>query len=190
MKSDPTDRFVEEIGRAVWLGSEVKPFINDGDIMDEAVQKNGIDLTIDKIIQLMGCPSFSHNKDYEERCVHMEIEPQSITGLDSPGWNLGPGEYVIQWNEKIKIPTLAIGLLLPRSSMLRNGITINGAVWDRGYEGKGQSLMIVGSNGVLIERFYRAAQMIFIGAIDDGESYEGQYQGENLYVEEKEENKD
>ena len=57
---------------------------------------------------------------------------------------------------------------------------------DRGYEGKGQSLMIVGNNGVLIERFYRVAQMIFIGAEDDGESYRGQYQGENLDAKEKE----
>lgn len=174
------DMYENMLSRSVWTGKEMVPYINDGDVMEEQIQKNGIDLRADKIFRLMGCPSFSHNEDYEERSIQMEEYPSNVGGLDNLGWNLEPGFYVVQWVEKIKIPKFAIGILLPRSSMIRNGITVTGAFWDRGYEGIGQSGLIVSSNGVLLECYYRIAQIAFIGAINDGESYDGRYQGENL----------
>jgi dUTP pyrophosphatase len=53
---------------------------------------------------------------------------------------------------------------------------LNTAVWDAGYEGKGEGLLQV-HHSIELERGARVAQLVLAEANHDG-TYEGSYQGE------------
>jgi len=71
-----------------------------------------------------------------------------------------------------------IGFIYPRSSLLRNSCMLDTAVWDAGYEGKGEGLLEV-YHDVEIEPGARIAQFVLAEAGHEG-TYDGSYQGENL----------
>ncbi len=174
--------------KAVWSGEEISSWINNGDLHENQIQPNGIDLTIDKVFVQRGNVKLCRDKHSTDKGVLIEVEPLRIAGIKERGWFLESGYYTIQWAEEIQIPPNAIGLLSPRSTLLRTCATIYGAVWDKGYHGIGQSGLHI-FDSVLIERGTRMAQMLFIEAAMDQTTYEGQYQGENIAKEKKEKNK-
>jgi len=69
----------------------------------------------------------------------------------------------------------------PRSSLLRCGVTVGTAVWDAGYEGRSQSLLVVyNPRGFRLQKNARVAQLIFMRLSGKTEGYKGAYQGENI----------
>jgi len=70
----------------------------------------------------------------------------------------------------------------PRSSLNRCGVSIHSAVWDAGYSGRSQSLLVVYNPlGFRLHRNARLLQLVFFytsGGV--GKGYSGQYQNENL----------
>lgn len=95
---------------------------------------------------------------------------------------LGPGPYKIRYKEVIAVPNNAIALAIPRSTLLRAGATIYTAVWDPGYNGRGEGLMVVfNPNGIEIEISAQIAQLVFIYMDRKTNfTYRGSYQYENL----------
>jgi deoxycytidine triphosphate deaminase len=61
---------------------------------------------------------------------------------------------------------------------MRNGTMVNTAVWDAGYEGRGEGLLQV-THPIEIEPGARVAQLVLARAEASG-TYDGTYQGENL----------
>ena len=76
------------------------------------------------------------------------------------------------------IPEGHVGFLYPRSSLLRNSCMLDTAVWDAGYEGRGEGLLEV-HHPIELESGARIAQLVLAEAAHEG-TYEGSYQGENL----------
>ena len=92
-----------------------------------------------------------------------------------------PGTYLITYNEIVHLPKNIMALGRPRSSLLRCGVTIGTAVWDAGYEGRSQSLLVVyNSRGVRLEKNARIMQLVFLELTGSSEGYNGIYQGENI----------
>jgi len=62
------------------------------------------------------------------------------------------------------------------------GALLGCAVWDPGYRGRGEALLVVGNpHGIRIEVGARIAQLVFIRLYPQlGEGYSGVYQGERL----------
>lgn len=168
-----------EILGPVWSGKAMKPYINEGKLRSDQIQPNGIDLTVDKIFIVIneGILS-SHSRPYDQVELE-EYKPTGFHGIRERGWFLRPGYYLVEWTEKVRIPDNAIGLISPRSTLIRFGGTIHGALWDRGYFGKGRSGLILYHN-LLLEQGIRLAQMIFINATTGDKTYDGQYQYEQL----------
>jgi dUTP pyrophosphatase len=55
------------------------------------------------------------------------------------------------------------------------------AVWDAGYSGRSQSLMVVyNSQGFHLQRNARVLQLVFLRLSQETDGYEGAYQGENI----------
>lgn len=197
-KVDTTDAIitddVEEIikkfllQKAVWTGKDVSKWINQSDLHSYQIQPNGVDLTVDRIFVQRGNVILGRNEHVTNEGTLIEIEPIPVAGLKNTGWFLNAGYYTIQWAEGIQIPLSAIGLLSPRSTLLRTCATIYGAVWDRGYHGIGQSGLQI-FDSMLIERFTRLAQVIFIEAMTDQSSYKVIYQGENIAKEKTKKNR-
>ena len=95
--------------------------------------------------------------------------------------DLPPGPYLITHNEIVHLPTNVMALARPRSSLLRCGVTVETAVWDAGYSGRSQSLLVVQhAGGFRLQKDARVAQLVFFRLTGDTEGYRGVYQGENL----------
>ncbi len=137
------------------------------------VQPAGVDLTVKKIFKIVGEGLIG----LSERQLPQYEELHPINGV----WHLSKGVYKVVINEVIMVPNDTIAMCFPRSSLLRMGVDVRCALWDPGYYGRSEILLIVHSKGVVIKRNARIAQLIFIKLSEKpAKVYEGKYKGENL----------
>ncbi|MGA3094434.1 MAG: deoxyuridine 5'-triphosphate nucleotidohydrolase [Dehalococcoidales bacterium] len=94
--------------------------------------------------------------------------------------HLAPGAYSITYNEIVHLPKDIMALGLSRSSLLRNGASLHTAVWDAGYSGRSESLLVVHNPlGLDLEKNARVLQLVFSKLTGKSQGYQGMYQGEN-----------
>jgi len=144
--------------------------------LKEQLQPNGIDLTLREIAlpQTWGRIAVKDT----QRLVP-DLAPLMFDGLDFI--QLVPGAYVITYNEIVHLPDNITALAFPRSSLLRCGVTIYTAVWDAGYHGRAQSLMVVyNPQGFRLQRNARIVQLVFLKLTQKTAGYQGAYQRENI----------
>jgi len=156
---------------------EQEPPLIEGFIsLDEQLQPNGIDLTLREIALFQSSGKIATNDS--QRLVS-DLAPLVFDGLGFI--YLAPGVYSITYNEIIHLPRNIMALATPRSSLLRCGVTVNTAVWDAGYSGRSQSLMVVyNPQGFRLQRNARIVQLIFLRMTGETEGYQGTYQEENI----------
>lgn len=139
-------------------------------VTDAQVQPNGVDITVDRVDRPLGGGRIAREgKTIGER--------ERIHPVDGR-FELEPGTYVVGYGERLRVPDEHVGYLLPRSSLLRNGTTVYTAVWDTGYEGRGEGMLDVGAP-ITIDHGARIAQFVLASA-DHAGVYDGTYQGERL----------
>jgi len=141
-------------------------------IEEEQVQPNGVDLTLEAVLEPDEVGRIG--RDGKTVADRSEIEPEG----DDRVFHLDPGGYVVRYTETVGIPEEHVGFILPRSSLMRNGTTLETAVWDAGYEGKGEGLLQV-THPIEIEQGARFGQIVLAAADHEG-LYDGSYQGERL----------
>ncbi len=152
------------------------PLIEDFINLEEQVQPNGIDLTLREVALLQSSGRIAV-KD-SQRLVS-DLAPLVFDGLDFI--DLMPGAYIITYNEIVHLPKDIMALARPRSSLLRCGVTVDTAVWDAGYSGRSQSLLVVyNPQGIRLQRNARIVQLIFFKLTRETQGYQGAYQGENI----------
>jgi len=152
------------------------PLVEDWLDLDTQVQANGFDLTLRDVAvqQSAGKIAFANSQR-----VLPEVSPLVFDGLGNI--ELVPGTYMITYNEVVHLPKNIMALGRPRSSLLRCGVTVGTAVWDAGYEGRSQSLLVVyNPRGICLQRNARITQLIFMELTGETEGYNGVYQGENI----------
>ncbi|WP_251341459.1 deoxyuridine 5'-triphosphate nucleotidohydrolase [Haloplanus halophilus] len=140
-------------------------------VAPEQVQPNGVDLTADAVFETAGGRIGRDGKRIGDR---EPVDPDA----DAGAWSLPPGGYVLRYGERVRIPEGHVGFVYPRSSLMRNAAMLHTAVWDAGYEGRGEGLLAVHA-GIEIEPDARVAQLVLAEATHDG-TYDGSYQGENV----------
>ncbi|ABM80708.1 deoxyuridine 5'-triphosphate nucleotidohydrolase [Hyperthermus butylicus] len=144
-----------------------------GRVDDVQVQPAGVDLRVGEIHRFLSEGMLAPKR------VLPETEPvEARDGF----WFLEPGFYKVVFADAVYVPPSAVGICLPRSSLLRMGATLSCAVWDPGYMGRGEALLIVGNpHGIRIAVGERIAQMLYIRVEPPPASlYAGFYQGERL----------
>ncbi len=152
------------------------PLIEDYINLEEQVQPNGIDLTLREVSMLQSSGKIAA---MDSQRLVSDVAPLVFDGLNFI--DLMPGAYIITYNEIIHLPKNVMALATPRSSLLRCGVTINTAVWDAGYSGRSQSLMVVyNPQGFRLQRNARIVQLVFLQLTRETEGYRGVYQGENI----------
>ena len=150
----------------------IEGYVNLG----EQVQPNGIDLTLREVALFQSAGQIA--VDNSQRMVS-EPAPLIFDGLDFI--QLIAGAYLITYNEIVHLPKNVMALAFPRSSLLRCGVNVQTAVWDAGYEGRSQSLMVVyNPQGIRLQRNARIVQLVFLRLTGETEGYQGTYQGENI----------
>ena len=153
------------------------PLVDNLFDIQQQVQPNGIDLTL-KEIALLSSPG-SLGLSNESRTLS-STSPLVFDGLGRI--DLLPGCYLVTYNEVVNIPGNIIALATSRSSLLRCGVSIHSAVWDAGYSGRSQSLMVIyNPRGFRIYRNARIVQMVFfLLRREVTQGYQGVFQGENI----------
>jgi len=152
------------------------PLIEGLTNLEEQVQPNGIDLTLREVTLLQSSGKIA--VENSQRRVS-DLAPLVFDGLDFI--QLMPCAYIITYNEIVRLPKNVMAFALPRSSLLRCGVTVHTAVWDAGYHGRAQSLMVVyNPQGVSLQKNARIVQLVFFLLTQETEGYQGTYQRENI----------
>ena len=140
------------------------------ELTEAQVQPNGVDLTLGAVYEQAEPGRIGlGGKTVGER---REVAPEDgVYALDT-------GSYVVEYGDRVVIPDGHVGFLYPRSSLLRNSCMLDTAVWDAGYEGRGEGLLEV-HHPIELEAGARIAQLVLAEAAHEG-TYEGSYQGENI----------
>jgi dUTP pyrophosphatase len=154
-----------------------KPPLIEGYInLEEQLQPNGFDLTLREIALLQSPGRIAAQNDQRK------LSDLAPLVFDGSGYiDLIPAAYIITYNEVVHLPENIMALGRPRSSLLRCGVNVGTAVWDAGYEGRSQSLLVVyNPQGFRLQKNARVMQLIFMRLSGKTEGYKGAYQGENI----------
>jgi dUTP pyrophosphatase len=144
--------------------------------LDEQVQGNGFELTLRDVATLQTAGKIAMANSQR---VISELAPLAFDSTGSIA--LAPGSYMITYNEIVHLPKNLMALGRPRSSLLRCGVNVGTAVWDAGYSGRSQSLLVVyNPRGFSLQKNARITQLVFFELTGESEGYQGIYQGENI----------
>ncbi len=162
---------------SILTGGEAQGFIESMIDPNTQTQMCGMELTVQKIERFTssGAVAFENS----ERKLP-ETEPLEF---DQSGWiDLAAGAYLVTFNEVVSIPGDVAALARARSTLLRCGASLQTALWDPGYRGRSQSLLVVHNpSGLRLKKNARLMQLVFMRLEKEAEKvYEGRYQGENI----------
>lgn len=146
------------------------PLIENFIDLETQLQPAGIDLTVNKIEYFN-----IENECDNNGVIDFDNTLRKIPRLEKVlTYNLKIGTYKLTFNEKVNIPKNIVGLGRPRSTLFRCGCTISSGIWDSGYSGTGQALLIVNYPISVLENA-RIFQLQFV-MCNDTEIYNGIYQ--------------
>ena len=144
--------------------------------LKEQLQSNGFDLTLRDVSVVTSVGRLSAGQE-------RTLSKTTPISFDVDGWaHLSPGTYLVTYNEVVSLSEDLMAIGRPRSSLLRCGVSIGTAVWDAGYSGRSQSLLIVHNpSGFEVQRNARILQLVFIRLeTTTKEAYRGRFQRENI----------
>jgi dUTP pyrophosphatase len=164
---------------------EIEKLIKDKELiagyvdLETQLTPNGFDLTVADIFEFdaQGALDFSN----KERKVPggARITPRKQKLDDKFGWwELKSGAYKIRTNEVVNLTNDLIALAFSRTSLLRMGAFTQHGVWDAGFRGRGEFVLVVGNQqGIKIKQNARVAQLVFTRINETTRGYEGIYKG-------------
>ena len=159
-----------------YLIGQTPPLIEQYINLEEQLQPNGFDMTLREVAKLESPGNIAVDNNHR---IISGLETLHFDKSDS--LELKPDAYLITFNEIVHLPKNIMALAKPRSSLLRCGVAIHNAVWDAGYSGRSQALLVVyNPKGFRIQKNARVDQLVFFRLSSTTEGYQGKYQGENI----------
>ena len=165
-----------------------KQIVDEGLLLLEHTQGKpaqvGYDITLKKVQKIglkIGANAYREGKIgkvLKDKTELTEYVPQNTIMLDGvEGWLLYDGVYDITFNEGCKIPDNRVAFIKQRSSLYRNGATINSPVFDPGFETQNMGTLLYVYETIFIEKDARVAQ-IYFHECNGAELYDGQWQND------------
>ena len=161
----------------ILTGSEARSLVESMIDPETQTQMCGLELTLQKIERFITAGAVAF--DNKER----RLPETEIVNFDEMGWiELSAGAYLVTFNEVVNIPGNVAAIARARSTLLRCGATLETALWDPGYRGRSQSLLVVYNPlGLRLKKNARLMQLVFLRLEKEAEKlYSGKYQGENI----------
>ena len=140
-------------------------------------QMCGMEMTLQKIERFTSAGAIAFDN------MERELPRTGPMDFDPSGWiDLAAGAYLVTFNEIVNIPRDVAALARARSTLLRCGASLETALWDPGYRGRSQSLLVVyNPHGLRLKKNARLMQLVFLRLEKEAEKvYSGKYQGENI----------
>ncbi|MDD1751448.1 MAG: deoxyuridine 5'-triphosphate nucleotidohydrolase [Methanothrix sp.] len=161
----------------ILTGSEARGLVESMIDPKTQTQMCGMELTVQKIERFTsaGAVAFDNIERELPQTEPMDFEPS--------GWiDLPAGAYLVTFNEIVNVPRDAAALARARSTLLRCGASLETALWDPGYRGRSQSLLVVhNTSGLRLKKNARLMQLVFLRLGKEADKvYSGKYQGENI----------
>ncbi len=161
----------DEIREMIFEFGLIKDYID----LEIQLQPNGFDCTLRKVFKLKNAGKIDFdNKD-------RKVSETEELNFENDWVFLPKGYYKAQINEIVKLPKNVMAIGKPRSTLVRCGVSVISAVWDAGYEGRGEiGICVSNEEGVWLKRNARIMQLIFLKLEKATEGYRGTYFKENL----------
>jgi dUTP pyrophosphatase len=162
----------EEIKERILKERLIENFID----LETQLQPASFDLSLDEIYLLTSSASIDFTNKERKLPNYKKIE------FINDWIDLSEGIYLVSFKEIVNIPNDLIAFVRPRSSLVRSGATIFSSLWDPGYSGKSNCLLVVlNENGIRIKKNARIAQMVFFKLSSPAtKTYSGIYQKEGV----------
>lgn len=176
------------------------------EVPDKQVQPHGVELTVDKVFKcqhytVLGDDEYakaprreahlvesgmykdkSEGSNHSRKAVEKANEQDEVLDgfieFDNPHYTLIEGPHVVLYNEKIEVPDGHVGFVWPRSRVIRSGNFLSSAVWDSGYEGRGEGGLHINCM-TFLEKGMRLGQFVLARA-NVMHEYDGSHQQENI----------
>lgn len=163
---------------------EIKRLIEDKDLianyinLDTQITPNGFDLTVESVFEFDTCGAIDFSNKERKIPEGKEILLKKINPKDKFGWwSLSKDAYKIRTNEVVNLPQDLIGIAFSRTSLLRMGAFTQNGVWDAGFKGKSEFILVVENpNGIKLKQNARIIQLVFFRINKTNQGYQGIYQ--------------
>ncbi len=145
--------------------------------LDTQLTPNGFDLTAARVFEFSSPAALDFSNKERVLPQTQAIEPGKAKQEDRFGWwELKKGCYKILTNETVKLPNDLIAVAFSRSSLLRMGAFVQTAVWDAGFCGRSEFILVVENTfGLRLKQNARIAQLVFFRAAKTQRGYNGVY---------------
>lgn len=142
-------------------------------LRENSIQPNAVDLSLRYVYQLAN--------SYCELSEDSKVKRNMIEVIPENDWYvLGAGYYLVEFDHTVHVGEDEAGYVVPRSTLMRNGIIIHSCLYDSGYCGKMIAGMTVNPGCVFkVKRGTRLAQYLCFKSQSDHQ-YNGQYQNGKL----------
>lgn len=146
--------------------------------LEKQLTPNGFDITAEKIFQFSGTGAVDFSNSERMIPAAQALIAKKEKETDKYGWwFLSSGAYKIRTNETINLPINLAALSFSRSTLLRMGAYTQHGVWDAGFCGKGEFILVVNNPlGIKVKQNARVAQLVFF-PVEETQAYEGIYKG-------------
>lgn len=149
--------------------------------VEKQVQPNALDFTLDKVYAIRTTNQFVISEYGKQMRGSHELEPvldrgfKHETGEDLYFWHIRDNVVDGMSDVYVDLPEGVAAILLPRSTLSRNGLFLTSGLWDSGYRGHiGMMLHIRAEGMTSIAKGTRVGQVIFV-ASDSATMYAGGY---------------
>ncbi|MEI8175358.1 MAG: deoxyuridine 5'-triphosphate nucleotidohydrolase [Candidatus Omnitrophota bacterium] len=147
--------------------------------LDTQLTPNGFDLTAASVCEfdVQGALDFSNKERIVPVCTEVTIR-KAKPGDELGWWELSRGAYKVRTNESVDIPKDLIGVAFTRTSLLRMGAFTQNGVWDAGFKGRSEFILVVENpHGIRLKQNARVVQLVFQRISETGKGYDGIYKG-------------
>jgi len=155
-----------------------KALVSDYIDLETQTTPNGFDLTVKSVFEFDSPGALDFSNKERKTPQGKEILPRKEKPEDKFGWwQLKKGAYKIVSNEIVNLPNDLIAVAFPRSSLLRMGGFSQNGVWDAGFKGRSEFILVVENpHGIKVKQNARLIQLVFINIDEVDKGYEGIYQ--------------
>lgn len=138
--------------------------------VEEQIQQNGIDLTLNSIERIKGTGMLM--KDVVDLPDREKVLSEKI---DNDAVKLRPSTtYDVLCNEEVDLPEDVCAIIHHRSSLNRMGAFCMSGLYDSGFNNRVGFMLRTRESPILLEKDVRIAQIVFMEA-DSAELYDGKY---------------
>jgi len=137
----------------------VENYIN----LEKQLTPNGLDLTVQNIYEFLEAGFVDFSNKERKLPATRELIFEKKNDNDKYGWwHLKKGVYKVVSNEIINMPDNLIALAYTRTTLLRMGAFTQNGVWDAGFSGKSEFILVVENPfGIKLKQNSRVVQLVF-----------------------------